>query len=453
MVRTFLAQQVGGEGATVWLHLREGQPMDRTAFASELQRLQGIARAVPQVEPALYGDAGGLSAWVACRRSHGISIKDATRGADLGVTALRMVLEVARTIQRCHALGWCHGALGPDRVFITSKRDYSISQFGLVRLFRIEPHEAAREPLVAAPELLRGDRVGPRADVYGLGILLYELVCRRSLDVGLPGTLGAQRNRPTIPIDTPRAVATAIETALAEDPRRRYRNVDHFATVLEGLVDAWATLDREPGSGGEQASIASAVPSTLRSSHLEGPHSSVPSTEEPDAPSSEGAPVVSILNDDEPPLPEIPSLDVPSRTAPASQERMLPPPPSLVREPGRARMMAPRNPADTPPRRLAIRIAVSVAALAALCAGALCLLRPAGVVLRAEKLAVDPAYRGVTSREQQRLPPATSTPATSKEAGGRPRAALSRRRDVVARSEPRRPYCETGDVSCGPALY
>ncbi|WP_438005223.1 protein kinase [Sorangium sp. So ce321] len=450
MVRTFLAQQVGDEGATVWLHLREGQPMDRTAFASELQRLQTIARAVPQVEPVLYGDAGGLSAWVACRRSHGISIKDATRGADLGVTALRMVIEIARAIQRCHALGWCHGALGPDRVFITSNRDYCISQFGLVRLFRIEPHEAAREPLVAPPELLSGDRVGPRADVYGLGTLLYELVCRRSLDAGQPGTLGAQRNRPVIPIEIPRAVAAVIEMALEEDPRRRYRNVDHFSTVLEGLVDAWATLDLEPG-GGEKASAAGGMPSTLRSSHLESPRSPAPVTEEPDARLPEVEPVASLLNDEEAPPPEIPPLDVPSRTAAAPQE--LPPPPSLVRAPGRAPMMDRSNPAETSPRRLAGRIAVSIAAIVAMCAGVL-LTRPARIVRRAEKLPTELAEQVLAPRKGERLPPLpVLAPIVPTESDRRPRAALSRRAGLAAKSELRRPYCEAGDVSCGPASY
>ncbi|WP_434042794.1 MULTISPECIES: serine/threonine protein kinase [Sorangium] len=453
MVRTFLARQVGDEGATVWLHLREGQPMDRTAFVSELKRLQHVSRAVPQIEPVLYGDAGGLSAWVACRRSDGISIKDATRRADLGATALQMVVEVARALQRSHALGWCHGALGPDRVFITSKRDYSISHFGLVRLFRIEPHEAAREPLVAPPELLSGDRVGPRADVYGLGTVLYELLCRRSREAGPAGTLGVRRNRPAIPVNIPRAVAAVIEMALEEDPRRRYRNVDHLITELEGLVDAWSTLDREPSSGEEPASVAGAVPSTLRSSHLEGPHSPAPATEEPDARSSEVKAVASLLNDGGRPLPEIPPLDVPSRMAPAPKDLILPPPPSLIRGPGRAMMRARSNPAGTPPRRLASRIAASVAAIAALCAGALCLLRPAGVVLRAEKLATALVERGSRLREQQGSPPPTSPPITLEETDCRPRAVLAPRLGVAARAGRHRPYCESGDVSCGPALY
>ncbi|WP_437597761.1 protein kinase [Sorangium sp. So ce590] len=454
MVRTFLAQQVGDEGATVWLHLREGQPMDRTAFASELQRLQDIARAVPQIEPVLYGDAGDFCSWVACRRSHGISIMDATRGADLGVTALRMVIEIARAIQRCHALGWCHGALGPDRVLITSKRDYSISQFGLVRLFRIEPHEAAREPLVAPPELLSGDRVGPRADVYGLGALLYELVCRRPLDVGPPGTLGVQRDRPAIPIDTPPAVAAAIEMALEEDPRRRYRNVDHLITVLEGLADAWAPLDRAPSRGEEHAPVAGVAPSTLRSSHLEGPRSPAPVTEDPGTRPSESAPVIGAPNEDERPLPQIPPLEVPSPTALPPKELVWPPPSSLVREPGRDPVIARSNPSGTAPRKLASRVAFALAATGALSAGALCLTRPIVIAPRAEKLGAVLVERVSPPCEQQRLPSRVgSAGAASKEASRRPRAALSRRTAVVVEADLRRPYCEAGDVSCGPALY
>ncbi|WP_437544612.1 hypothetical protein WME97_36310 [Sorangium sp. So ce367] len=453
MVRTFLAQQVGGEGAAVWLHLREGQTIDRTAFAAELQRLQEVGRAVPQVEPVLYGDAAGVSAWVACKRSHGISIRDATRGADLGSTALHMVIEIALTIQRCHALGWCHGAFGPDRVFITSNRDYSISQFGLVRLFRIEPHEAALEPLVAPPELLRGDRVGPRADVYGLGTLLYELVCRRPLDVGHSGVLGAQRDKPAIPIDIPRAVAAAIEMALEEEPRRRYRNVDHFITVLEGLAEAWPTLDRAPCRSEEHAPVTGAAPSTLRSSHLESPCAPAPVIEASGTRPSEKRPLAAPSNEDELLLLQVPPLDVPSPTAPASKEPVLPPL-SLGREPGRELMMAGSGPGGTPPRKLASRVAVSLAATAALCAGALWLARPTTMALRAEKLETVLVERASPLREQQRLPsPEGAARAAPTEADSRPRVALSQRAGATVKAERRRPYCEGGDFSCGPALY
>ncbi|WP_437741174.1 protein kinase [Sorangium sp. So ce1504] len=462
MVRTFLAQQVGGEGATVWLYVREGQLIDRTAFASELQRLQEVAQAVPQVDPVLYGDAGGLSAWVACRRSHGISIRDATRGADLGVTALHLAIEIARAIQRCHALGGCHGALGSDRVFITSKRDYSISQFGLVRLFRIEPHEAARESLVASPELLRGDRLGPRTDVYGLGTLLYELVCRRSLDVGQPGTLGARRDRPAIPIDTPPAVAAAIEMALEEDPRRRYRNVGHFIAVLEGLVDAWATLARAPSRRDNHAFVVGVAPSTLRSSQIQSRRLSAPVTEGPDTrPSelapvrpSEMAPVVAPSSDDKPPLPQIPPLDEPLPTASAPKEPSFPPPPSLRREPELKSMAVRSTPVGMPPRKLTNSVAVWLAVTVALCLGVLCLTRPAAIVLRAEKTGAVLVEQVSSRREQQRLPsPVGLVTIASKEAGSRSLAALSQRTRVTAKAELRRPYCDRGDFSCGPAMY
>ncbi|WP_438039142.1 serine/threonine protein kinase [Sorangium sp. So ce128] len=459
MVRTFLARQVGDEGATVWLHVREGQALDRKVFTSELKRLQDISRAVPQIEPVLYGDASGLSAWVACRRSDGIGIKDAICGADLGATALRMVIEIARTIERCHALGWCHGALSPERVFITSQRDYCIRQFGLVRLFRIEPHEAAREPLVA-PELLSGERVGPRADVYGLGALLYELVCRRSLDVGKPGELGARRITPVIPNDTPRAVAAAIEMALAEDPRRRYRNVNHFITVLEDLVDAWPTLDQAPSRRDDRASSAGAVPSTLRSSHLEGPRSPASMMEGPDTRPSEVAPGAvpsgaAPSNEDEPPLPQVPPLDVPSWPASTPKEPVLPPPPSLIRQSERELMAARRSPSGTPPRPFPRRIAASLAALAAIGAGVLCLTQPARVMLRAEKHAATLVDTLSPPRKVQRSTRTLGSAPTAlmREADNRPRTALPRQMSVATRAELRLPYCEAGDVSCGPAMY
>ncbi|WP_437276572.1 protein kinase [Sorangium sp. So ce375] len=456
MVRTFLAQQVGGEGAIVWLHLREGQRMDRTAFAAELQRLQEVARAVPQVEPVLYGDAGGLSAWAAYRRSDGIRITDATRGVDLGVTALHMVIEVACAIQRCHALGACHGALGADRVFITSRRDYSISQFGLVGLFQIEPHEAAREPLVACPELLRGDRVRPRTDVYGLGMLLYELLCRRSLDVDQAGTLGARRGRPAIPVDTPPVVAAAIEKALEEDPHRRYRNVGHFMAVLEGLVDAWPTFDRAPRRGAEQTTIASEMPSTLRSSHLESRRSSAPVTEAPDTRTSEVAPVVAPSSDEDPSLPQIPPLSGPLPTAPTPKAPVTPPLPSLRREPGGESMMVRSDPVVAPPRELASRLGVSLAATAALCASALYLTLtcPVAIAPHAEKFGTVLVEQVSPRSGQRRLPsPEGAAGTDSKEADSRPRAAYTQRTGVTVKAELRRPYCEAGDFSCGPAMY
>ncbi|WP_437990545.1 serine/threonine protein kinase [Sorangium sp. So ce145] len=458
MIRTFLARQVGDERTTVLLHVREGQALDRKAFTSELRRLQDISRAVPQIEPVLYGDAGGLSAWVACRRSDGIGIKDAISGVDLGATALRMVIEIARTIERCHALGWCHGALSPERVFITSQRDYCIRQFGLVRLFRIEPHEAAREPLVA-PELLSGDRVGPRADVYGLGALLYELVCRRSLDVGQTGELGARRTTPVIPNDTPRAVAAAIEMALAEDPRRRYRNVNHFITVLEDLVDAWPTLDQAPSCRDDRASSAGAAPSTLRSSRMEGPRSRASVMEGPDTCPSEVAPgaVPSGLapsNEDEPPLPQVPPLDVPSSPASTPEEPVLPPPPSLIRQPDRELLAARRTPSGMSPRSLPLRIAASLAALAAIGAGVLCLIHPARIMLRAEKHGATLVDMFSPPREVRRWTRTLgSAPTALREADNRPRTALSRKMSVATRAELGRAYCETGDVSCGPAMY
>src|SRR5262249_36249623 len=148
------------------------------------------------------------------------------------------------------------------------------------------------------------------------------------LEAGQTGELGARWIRPVIPTDIPRPVADTIEMALAEDPRRRHRNVEQLITVLEDLAGAWPASDQAPSRRDDQAAVAGAVPSTLRSPHLGGPRSPAPATESPAPQPSEVAPGVASSrgapsNEDSAPLPQVPSLDVPSRPVAAPRELVL----------------------------------------------------------------------------------------------------------------------------------
>ncbi|KYF96945.1 hypothetical protein BE17_49620, partial [Sorangium cellulosum] len=337
MVRTVLARQLGDTTETVWLHLREPGPIDRAAFAAEIERLQEIARAGSELDPVLYGDVSGSVAWVATRRrGSAVPVTEEMRGVELGAAALETVIALAEGIARCHAEGWVHGSLSPDRVLMAADRRLVITHFGLVRLFRLGASDAAREPRSAAPELLSGGKVGPRADVYGLGAVLYELVCGRELQEGHLRVPGGRCPRLTFPDGTPQAVRAVLEMALAEDPRRRYASVELLIAVLKGLVQAWPRLDRAPTSQDGTAATVAPVPSTLRSAQAErlraledapeGPGtcsrpSSGPSSAErlmdselegPDTQPSGASPA----EEEEPPVPELPSLEIPARPAP-----------------------------------------------------------------------------------------------------------------------------------------
>ncbi|WP_437758128.1 serine/threonine protein kinase [Sorangium sp. So ce1389] len=476
MIRTLLARQLGDATDTVRLHLRDPGLIDGAAFTAEIERLQELARAVPQIEPVLYGDVSGSVAWVATRRrGPAVPVTEARRGADPGPAALETVIALAEVIAQCHALGWFHGSLGPDRVLIAADRSLLVTHFGLVRLFRLGSSDAAREPLVAAPELLSGGKVGPRADVYGLGTVLYELVCGRELHGDQTRVPGGRCPRLTFPDGTPRAVRAAVEMALAEDPRRRYTSVELLIAVLKGLVQAWPRLDRAPTLEDGGAAAIAPVPPTLRSAQEErlralddepagagadtwprpssGPSSAGRAMdsemEGPDTQPSGAAPA----EEEELPAPELPALESPAqRTLARTPESHRPAPPAFhaaaapdrgVRRSGAARVTA---------ARAGLGVVVSALAVAVSYATFAWLSHHAHVVAVAQKLSIAVSLPAAPRRAIGAGPAGGErkiSPRGTPRGSSHPRRTAVLRRDDVTPFTPERPFCERGDVSCG----
>ncbi len=93
---------------------------------------------------------------------------------------LNIVAEVARGLEPLHKLGWVHRDLKPENIMIVDGRvrvvdlgsasnahDQSITAEGL----------ASGTPAYMAPEQIEGKAVGPEADCWALGAILYELCC------------------------------------------------------------------------------------------------------------------------------------------------------------------------------------------------------------------------------------------------------------------------------------
>lgn len=239
MVRTFLARPIGDPKGLVWLHMREGARLDRKLFASEIERLQRLSDKVPEIVRVHYGGVRQDVAWaVSTFHKDAIRLKDATRGADLGMTAIDEVGEIGIFVQRANDLGFVHGALSPERVLITADKHYAITHFGFPRLFQVSGEEAVREPRYAAPEMVFEGDIGLRTDVYGIGTILYELLCNCALysDSG-PGKaegLSGKLWEPPIPVWVPQALVHVMKKALAKDPEDRYSSVR--AMILELAV-------------------------------------------------------------------------------------------------------------------------------------------------------------------------------------------------------------------------
>lgn len=125
--------------------------------------------------------------------------------------------------------------------------DVKISDFGSVLNLTAESTQIHQVGSLAymAPEQLDGEVPDCRADIYGLGAVLYHLIAGRppfeaqsqamlmnQIYNHMPATLSGQR------LGVSNAVNEVIQGALAKDPNQRYSNWDAFAQALSGLITA-----------------------------------------------------------------------------------------------------------------------------------------------------------------------------------------------------------------------
>ncbi|MFJ8492584.1 serine/threonine protein kinase [Streptomyces sp. NPDC094038] len=89
------------------------------------------------------------------------------------VRAARIGLEVLDVLEAAHADGYTHGELSPGQIFVRDRGPVVITGFGLAGA-TLAPRVTA--PSYASPEQARDERIGPAADLWALGAILYTMV-------------------------------------------------------------------------------------------------------------------------------------------------------------------------------------------------------------------------------------------------------------------------------------
>jgi DNA-binding beta-propeller fold protein YncE/predicted Ser/Thr protein kinase len=132
--------------------------------------------------------------------------------------AVRLLGQVAEALDAAHAAGIVHRDVKPHNVLIEGERAY-LSDFGLAKAYaETGPGPGSGASIVGtveymAPEQWRGERVGPAADVYALGCVLYE---------ALTGIVPYARKEADTEPEIPGGIDEVIERAVSKDPAERY---------------------------------------------------------------------------------------------------------------------------------------------------------------------------------------------------------------------------------------
>lgn len=165
--------------------------------------------------------------------------------------AATIALEVARGLEAIHAEGTLHRDIKPQNLLIGRHGEVKIGDFGLALdasggvLTR--PGIALGTPPYMPAEQMRGDRVDPRADLFSLGVVLYEMltgrtpfaVPQRDEDPSVLEQLESGRYprlRSRCP-DAPRALTRLVRECLRPLPARRMASATEVCRRLERLLD------------------------------------------------------------------------------------------------------------------------------------------------------------------------------------------------------------------------
>jgi WD40 repeat protein len=173
--------------------------------------------------------------------------------------AATLTVALARGIQAAHRAGVIHRDLKPANVLLGQEGTPRISDFGLAKKLDGTSSLTAAGAILGTPSYMapeqagRAKEVGPAADVWALGAILYECLTGRPpfhaatrLDT-LLAVLGdpvvpPSRLRPRIP---PGLEAVCLR-CLEKDPRGRYPSAEALAEDLDAFLAGDAVQDRRP---------------------------------------------------------------------------------------------------------------------------------------------------------------------------------------------------------------
>ena len=130
--------------------------------------------------------------------------------------AVALLAQVAEALDAAHAAGIVHRDVKPHNILLEGERAF-LTDFGLAKALGesgvLRGASVVGTAEYMSPEQWRGERVGPAADVYSLGCVLYE---------ALTGVVPYARREGDAEPELPRGLDTVIERAVAKDPARRF---------------------------------------------------------------------------------------------------------------------------------------------------------------------------------------------------------------------------------------
>lgn len=216
--------------------------LTRSRFKRELKLIAALEH--PAIVPVYDVGEDDSQPFFVMRYMSGGSLTEMIRQGKFSLRDAALIVErLAAALDHAHARKIIHRDIKPDNVLFDGSNNPYLSDFGVAKLtesaISATGEEVIGTPAYISPEQARGESVDQRADIYGLGAILYEMLTGERPYAGetVIGLALQHINDPIPEIlkvrpDLPPDVDAVIKTALAKDKNQRYATALDLARAL-----------------------------------------------------------------------------------------------------------------------------------------------------------------------------------------------------------------------------
>ncbi|MEM9487487.1 MAG: serine/threonine-protein kinase [Myxococcota bacterium] len=189
----------------------------------------------------------------------------------------RLAVDVLGVLSAAHSKGIIHRDIKPGNLIVTRDERLKVVDFGVARmrqseLVRTQAGSLLGTPLYSAPEQVRGIDVDTRADIYSVGVIMYEALTGQ---IPYPATTSAQLiemllgdYEPELPefhnSAIPSGLSAIVRAAMRKDRDQRFASAEQMAAAVAAFAPDRASvaqphLSRAGTSAGEPSAASAEV--------------------------------------------------------------------------------------------------------------------------------------------------------------------------------------------------